>query len=222
LRYHFGWEGTDAMYKTPIGELEVRTSLMGKPNLLNIGAAIGVAVSLGVPSDAVVRGIEQLPRVPGRFEPVSAGQPFRIIVDYAHTDDALEKVLLSAREITSGRLILVFGCGGERDRSKRPAMGAIAVHNSDYAIVTSDNPRGEDPVAIIREIEQGMDGVEHSVIVDRRAAIRSALSQAKQGDTVLIAGKGHETYQTIGTVSHPFDDRLVAKELLDELNTRRN
>ena len=222
LRYHFGWEGTEAMYKTPVGELQVRTSLMGKPNLLNIGAAIGVAVAFGLPSDAIVRGIEQLPRVPGRFEPVSAGQPFRIIVDYAHTDDALEKVLLSAREITSGRLILVFGCGGERDRSKRSAMGAIAVRNSDYAIVTSDNPRGEDPAAIIREIEQGMDGVEHSVIVDRRAAIRSALSQAKQGDTVLIAGKGHETYQTIGTVSHPFDDRLVAKELLDELNTRRN
>jgi UDP-N-acetylmuramoyl-L-alanyl-D-glutamate--2,6-diaminopimelate ligase len=222
LRYHFGWEGTGAMYKTPIGELEVRTSLMGKPNLLNIGAAIGVAVALGLPSDAIVRGIEQLPRVPGRFEPVSAGQPFRIIVDYAHTDDALEKVLLSAREITSGRLILVFGCGGERDRSKRPAMGAIAVRNSDYAIVTSDNPRGEDPVAIIREIEEGMDGVAHSVIVDRRAAIGSALSQAKQGDTVLIAGKGHETYQTIGTVSHPFDDRLVAKELLDEFNTGRS
>jgi UDP-N-acetylmuramoyl-L-alanyl-D-glutamate--2,6-diaminopimelate ligase len=160
--------------------------------------------------------------VPGRFEPVNAGQPFRIIVDYAHTDDALEKVLLSAREITSGRLILVFGCGGERDRSKRPAMGAVAVRNSDYAIVTSDNPRGEDPFAIMREIEEGMNGRQHSVIVDRRGAIRTALSQAKEGDTVLIAGKGHETYQTIGTVSHPFDDRVVAKELLDELNTGRN
>ena len=127
LRYQFGWEGTDAMYKTPIGELEVRTSLMGKPNLFNIGAAIGVAVALGVPPDAIARGIEQLRNVPGRFEPVSAGQPFRVIVDYAHTDDALEKVLKSAREITTGRVIVVFGCGGDRDRSKRPVMGAVAV-----------------------------------------------------------------------------------------------
>src|SRR5215467_12709441 len=179
-RYRFGWEGTDAMYKTPVGDLEVRTSLMGKPNLLNIGAAIGVGIALDVPSDAIMRGIEQLSNVPGRFEPVSAGQSFRIIVDYAHTDDALERVLLSAREITSGRLILVFGCGGERDRSKRPAMGEIAVRNSDYAIVTSDNPRGEDPTAIIREIEHGMDSVAQYAIVDRREAIRAALYQAKQ------------------------------------------
>ena len=222
LRYQFGWEGTDAMYKTPIGELQVRTSLMGKPNLLNIGAAIGVAIALGVPPDAIARGIEQLHNVPGRFEPVSAGQPFRIIVDYAHTDDALEKVLQSAREITTGRLILVFGCGGDRDRSKRAVMGAVAVRNSDYAIVTSDNPRSEDPAAIIQEIEQGMSGIEHAAVVDRRDAMRLALSRAKKGDTVLIAGKGHENYQTIGTVSHPFDDRLVAKELLDELNAGRN
>jgi UDP-N-acetylmuramoyl-L-alanyl-D-glutamate--2,6-diaminopimelate ligase len=210
------------MYKTPIGELQVQTSLMGKPNLLNIGAAIGVAIALGVPPDAIARGIGQLRNVPGRFEPVSAGQPFRIIVDYAHTDDALEKVLQSAREITTGRLILVFGCGGDRDRSKRDVMGAVAVRNSDYAIVTSDNPRSEDPAAIIQEIEQGMNGVEHAAVVDRRDAIRLALSRAKEGDTVLIAGKGHENYQTIGTLSHPFDDRLVAKELLDELNAGRN
>ncbi len=195
---------------------------MGKPNLLNIGAAIGVAIALGVPPDAIAHGIEQLRNVPGRFEPVSAGQPFRIIVDYAHTDDALEKVLQSAREITTGRVILVFGCGGDRDRSKRSLMGAVAVRNSDYAIVTSDNPRSEDPAAIIQEIEQGMKGVQHAAVVDRRDAIRVALSRAKKGDTVLIAGKGHENYQTIGTVSHPFDDRLVAKELLDELNAGRN
>ena len=135
---------------------------MGKPNLLNIGAAIGVAIALGVPRDAIARGIEQLHNVPGRFEPVSAGQPFRVIVDYAHTDDALEKVLQSAREITTGRLILVFGCGGDRDRSKRSVMGAVAARNSDYAIVTSDNPRSEDPAAIIQEIEQGMQGVQHA------------------------------------------------------------
>src|SRR2546422_5222341 len=136
LRHQFGWEGTEARYKTPIGELEVRTSLMGKPNLFNIGAAIGAGIAVGVPPDAISNGIEQLRNVPGRFEPVNAGQRFRVIVDYAHTDDALEKLLRSARDITTGRLILVFGCGGERDRSKRPAMGKVAARESDYAIVT--------------------------------------------------------------------------------------
>ena len=222
VRYEFGWDATDVMFKTPLGELEVRTALMGKANLFNIGAAIGVGVALGVPVDALVQGIQQLRRVPGRFEPVRAGQPFHVIVDYAHTDDALEKVLKSAREITGGRLIVVFGCGGERDRTKRPLMGEAAVRGSDYVIVTSDNPRGEDPNEIIKEIEAGMEGATYRVEPDRRAAIRAALFEAKEGDTVLIAGKGHETYQTIGTTSYPFDDRAVAKELLDELNAGRN
>jgi UDP-N-acetylmuramoyl-L-alanyl-D-glutamate--2,6-diaminopimelate ligase len=221
-RYQFGWDATQVMYKTPIGEVEVRTTLMGKANLFNIGAAIAVGIALGVSADAIAHGIEDLACVPGRFEPVIAGQPFHVIVDYAHTDDALEKVLKSAREITKGRLIVVFGCGGERDRTKRPVMGAVAARESDYAVITSDNPRSEDPAAIIQEIEAGMKGVEHRVEVDRREAIRLALSQAKQGDTVVIAGKGHETYQTIGTTTQPFDDRLVAKELLHELNARRN
>src|SRR4029077_7274848 len=153
-------------YKTPIGELEVRTSLMGKSNLLNIGAAIGAAVALGIPADAVTQGIANLQNVPGRFEPVRAGQKFHVIVDYAHTDDALEKVLKSAREITAGRLIVVFGCGGERDRTKRPLMGEVAARESDYAIVTSDNPRGEDPLAIIKEIEEGMKGTNYRIEVD--------------------------------------------------------
>jgi UDP-N-acetylmuramoyl-L-alanyl-D-glutamate--2,6-diaminopimelate ligase len=222
FRYEFGWEATDAMFRTPIGEVKVHTSLMGRTNLFNIGAAIGVAVGLGLPLDAVARGIEELRNVPGRFEPVSAGQPFRVIVDYAHTDDALGKVLNSAREITTGRLIVVFGCGGERDRTKRPLMGEAAARASDYAIVTSDNPRSEDPMAIINEIEQGMQGASYRIEVDRRKAIHIALAEAREGDTVLIAGKGHETYQTIGTTVYPFDDRLVAKELLHELNARRN
>jgi UDP-N-acetylmuramoyl-L-alanyl-D-glutamate--2,6-diaminopimelate ligase len=222
VRYQFGWEATDVMFKTPIGELTVRTYLMGKANLFNIGAAIGVGVALDIPPDVITRGIEGLRHVPGRFELVNAGQPFRVIVDYAHTDDALEKVLKSARQITSGRLIVVFGCGGERDRTKRPVMGEVAARESDYAIVTSDNPRSEDPIAIIKEIEEGMKGSDYRVEVDRRRAIRLALAEAKEGDTVLIAGKGHETYQTIGTTVHPFDDRAVAKELLHELNIGRN
>jgi UDP-N-acetylmuramoyl-L-alanyl-D-glutamate--2,6-diaminopimelate ligase len=222
LSHQFAWEGTNAQYKTPLGELSVKTSLMGKPNLLNIGAAIGVGVALGVPADAISRGIQQLPNVPGRFEQVNEGQPFRVIVDYAHTDDALQKLMRSARDITTGRLIVVFGCGGERDRTKRPAMGDIAAHESDYAIVTSDNPRGEDPMAIIREIETGMVNAQYRVIVDRREAIRAAMSEARKGDTVVIAGKGHEAYQTIGTASYAFDDRVVARELLHELVTGRN
>ena len=135
---------------------------------------------------------------------------------------ALEKLLRSARDITSGKLILVFGCGGERDRTKRPAMGKVAALESDYSILTSDNPRGEDPTEIIQEIEKGMPGGRHDVIMDRREAIRAALLEAKEGDTVVIAGKGHETYQTIGTTSHPFDDRVVARELLHELVAGRN
>jgi UDP-N-acetylmuramoyl-L-alanyl-D-glutamate--2,6-diaminopimelate ligase len=222
VEHHFGWEVTDVMFKTPIGELKVRTSLMGKPNLYNIGAAIGVGIALDLPSSAIVRGIQDLRCVPGRFETVAGGQAFRVIVDYAHTDDALEKVLQSAREITSGRLIVVFGCGGDRDRTKRPLMGRAAANGSDYAIVTSDNPRGEDPLAIIKEIEEGMKGMDYRVEPDRREAIRIALAQAKTGDTVVIAGKGHESYQTIGTTTFPFDDRTVAKELLDELDVARN
>ena len=222
LHHHFGWEGTVVTYETPAGKLELRTSLMGKPNLYNIGAAIGVAIALGISADAIQRGIQQLANVPGRFELVNSGQNFRVIVDYAHTDDALEKVLNSAREITTGRLIVVFGCGGERDRTKRPAMGAIAAHGADYAVVTSDNPRSEDPMAIIAEIEKGMEGGHYLVIPDRREAIRAALAEARKGDTVVIAGKGHETYQTIGMESHPFDDRVVARELLDELVAGRN
>jgi len=220
--YHFGWDGTDATYKTPLGELEVHTSLMGKPNLYNIGASIGVAVGLDIPTGAVQSGLQRLRNVPGRFELVSAGQLFRVIVDYAHTDDALEKVLRSAREITSGRVIVVFGCGGERDRTKRPVMGEVATRESDYAVVTSDNPRGEDAMEIIREIEGGMKGARYRVVADRREAIRTALGEAQKGDTVVIAGKGHETYQTIGDRSYAFDDRVVARELLDELISGRH
>jgi UDP-N-acetylmuramoyl-L-alanyl-D-glutamate--2,6-diaminopimelate ligase len=215
--YQFGSEGTHATYRVFSAEIEIDTSLMGKPNLYNIGAALGTAVALGISQDAMVRGIRNLANVPGRFEAVIAGQRFRVIVDYAHTDDALEKVLNSAREITPGKLIVVFGCGGDRDRSKRPAMGKVAAHGSDFVVVTSDNPRTEDPMAIIGEIEKGLKGAHYAVIPDRRAAIRKALTEAKPDDTVLIAGKGHETYQTIGTTSFPFDDRVVARELLDEL-----
>jgi UDP-N-acetylmuramoyl-L-alanyl-D-glutamate--2,6-diaminopimelate ligase len=223
--FKLGWSGIDARFQTPAGEFDVHSALMGKPNLYNISAAIGVALGLGVPLDSIRTGIEQLPVVPGRFEKIPTTQPFRVVVDYAHTDDALEKVLEAAREITPGRVIVVFGCAGERDRTKRPLMGNAAARLSDLAILTSDNPRGEDPMAIIREVEVGLQsvsGANYRSFVDRREAIRFALSSASNDDTVILAGKGHETYQVIGNQTFDFDDRVVVRELLDELAAGRN
>jgi UDP-N-acetylmuramoyl-L-alanyl-D-glutamate--2,6-diaminopimelate ligase len=220
--------GGQVTFTTPIGRLLLQPSLVGKPNLYNIGAAIGAAIGLGLPGEAVKDGVERLKGVPGRFELLRAGQPFRIIVDYAHTDDALSRVLQAAREITRGRLLVVFGCGGDRDRTKRPLMGEVAVKGSDFAVVTSDNPRTEDPLSIIDEVEVGIrraggvEGKNYQVVADRREAIRYALGLAREGDTVLLAGKGHEAYQIIGNESFPFDDRAVARELLDELAARRS
>jgi UDP-N-acetylmuramoyl-L-alanyl-D-glutamate--2,6-diaminopimelate ligase len=216
------------VFTTPLGPLHLQSSLVGKPNLYNIGAAIGTAIGLGLSSEAIREGVEQLAGVPGRFELVRAGQPFRVIVDFAHTDDALTRVLGSAREITRGRLLVLFGCGGDRDKTKRPLMGEAAVKGSDFAVVTSDNPRTEDPLAIIDEVEAGVrraggiEGRNYQIVADRREAIRYVLGLAQPGDTVLLAGKGHETYQIIGNTSFPFDDRVVARELLDEVAARRS
>jgi UDP-N-acetylmuramoyl-L-alanyl-D-glutamate--2,6-diaminopimelate ligase len=227
VSHRFGWEGTEAVFETPAGIIAVSSRLMGTPNLYNMGAAIGVAVGLGIPADAIRRGLNSLPNVPGRFELVTAGQDFRVIVDYAHTDDALDKLLKSAREITSGQLIVVFGCGGDRDRSKRPVMGEVAALGADRVVVTSDNPRSEDPLSIIHDIENGLQraGLKPSgylVIPDRRQAIRAAIADARGGDTVVIAGKGHETYQQIGNDTFPFDDKAVAREIIHELDAGRN
>jgi UDP-N-acetylmuramoyl-L-alanyl-D-glutamate--2,6-diaminopimelate ligase len=223
--YKLGWSGIDARFQTPAGDFDIHSALMGKPNLYNISAAIGVALGLELPVDSIRTGIEQLPVVPGRFEKIATAQPFRVVVDYAHTDDALEKVLEAAREITPGRVIVVFGCAGERDRTKRPLMGNAAARLSDLAVLTSDNPRGEDPMSIIREVEAGLQsvaGANYRSFVDRREAIRFALSSASNDDTVILAGKGHETYQVIGNQTFDFDDRVVVRELLDELAAGRN
>jgi UDP-N-acetylmuramoyl-L-alanyl-D-glutamate--2,6-diaminopimelate ligase len=159
--------------------------------------------------------------VPGRFELVEAGQNFTIVVDYAHTEDALVRLLTAAQALRTGRLITVFGCGGDRDRSKRPKMGRAAVQYSDVVVLTSDNPRTEDPAAILREVEFGVKEalldrtqVQYRMIADRRAAIEAAIREAKAGDMVLIAGKGHEDYQILGTTKHHFDDREVAREII--------
>jgi UDP-N-acetylmuramoyl-L-alanyl-D-glutamate--2,6-diaminopimelate ligase len=218
----------EALFKTPVGELHVKPKLIGRPNLYNISAAIGVGIGFGLPESAIERGIAALSNVPGRFQPIEAGQPFRVIVDYAHTDDALENVLKTARDAASGRVIVVFGCGGERDRTKRAPMGEVAARFGDFAVVTSDNPRGEEPLAIIHEVEFGLRHAgasaekDYVLIADRREAIRYALKYAESGDIVVVAGKGHEPYQVIGNQTLSFDDRVVVRELLDELNAGRN
>jgi len=186
---------------------------MGRYNAANAAAAFGAARALGIDERAIVRGLASLAGVPGRLERVVAGQPFEVVVDYAHTPDALARALAACREHARGRVLLVFGCGGERDRGKRPLMGRIAGEASDLAWVTNDNPRGEDPAAIAAEITAGSPRP-LPVLLDRRAAIAAALEAARPEDIVLIAGKGHETTQTLGKQVLPFDDRAVAAELL--------
>ncbi len=220
----FDERGTDAGFETPRGRLRIRSSLLGRPNLYNLALALGIGIALEVPTESIIAGVEALRCVPGRFELIDCGQPFRVIVDYAHTDHALENLLDAARQITPSRLIVVFGCGGDRDRTKRSRMGAVAGRLSDFVVVTSDNPRSEDPAEVIRMVEDGLrDGGSRWVShVDRRDAIRAAIEMARDEDTVVIAGKGHEDYQLIGDARIPFDDRVIAREFLDELNARRD
>jgi UDP-N-acetylmuramoyl-L-alanyl-D-glutamate--2,6-diaminopimelate ligase len=198
------------------GVLGIKTRLRGRFNVENILGAIAAGRLLGIDDATIVAGIEQLKGVPGRFEAVEEGQPFTVLVDYAHTPEALENVLRAARGVDTGRLICVFGCGGDRDRGKRPVMGRIAGELADLAIVTSDNPRSEDPRAIIDEIVAGAEG-EVEIEPDRREAIARAVEEAEPGDVVLIAGKGHEQGQQFRDRTVPFDDREVAREALRRL-----
>ena len=202
-------------------ELAATLPLPGRFNVENALCAAGVAITLGIELPDALGALADADRVPGRFEPVDEGQPFLVLVDYAHTPDSLENVLASARQITpDGRLICVFGCGGDRDRDKRPQMGAITASLADVAIVTSDNPRSEDPAAIVAQVREGMDGgkAEIEVEVDREAAIALALRNARAGDTVVIAGKGHEQGQEFKHGRKiAFDDREVAREQLRAL-----
>jgi len=195
--------------------LDAELKLRGRFNVENALGAAAAARALGVDEDAIRAGIESVDGVPGRLELVDEGQPFAVIVDYAHKPASLERVLEEARGLAPGRVICVFGCGGDRDREKRPVMGRIAATLADVAIVTSDNPRSEDPQAIIDEIVSGVSGLE--VEPDRRAAIARAVELGREGDVVLIAGKGHEQGQEIAGVTYPFDDREVARELLRAL-----
>ncbi len=211
--------GIRARLETPLGEIEMASSLVGRPNLMNILAATATAIGIGIPKETIVGGIQALTAVPGRFERIDAGQPFLVVVDYAHTDDALRNLLTVARELVKNRLLVVFGCGGERDRTKRPLMGEVAGSLADVAYLTSDNPRGEDPLAILNDVMVGLQrtGKPYQVDPDREAAIRKALGDAREGDGVVIAGKGHETYQILKDRTIPFDDREVAQRVLLEL-----
>jgi UDP-N-acetylmuramoyl-L-alanyl-D-glutamate--2,6-diaminopimelate ligase len=223
----FSLDGLTFDVRTPRGTLHVRSKLVGRPNVYNILAAAATATALDVPFDAIERGLRNLDGVPGRFEVVSSStDEVTVVVDYAHTDDALRNLLETARPLARGRVITVFGAGGDRDRTKRPLMGAVAGRLSDVIVVTSDNPRSEDPNRIIEEIQRGItpdtrkDSSQRLLtIVDRRAAIAKAIELARAGDLVLIAGKGHEKYQVIGDKTLPFDDVAVAREALTKRRT---
>jgi UDP-N-acetylmuramoyl-L-alanyl-D-glutamate--2,6-diaminopimelate ligase len=212
-------DGIRMRVRTPKGELSLRSPLIGEHNVMNLLGAIATGLALGLAPDAIAAALAPVSAVPGRFEQVRAGQPFLVVVDYAHTPDALERVLETARKITPGRLGVVFGCGGDRDRGKRPIMGGIAARLADRLWATSDNPRSERPEAILDEVAAGVSRVPGAPDrcvrePDRRRAIAGALGWAQPGDTVVIAGKGHETYQIVGADVLPFDDRAVAREIL--------
>jgi UDP-N-acetylmuramoyl-L-alanyl-D-glutamate--2,6-diaminopimelate ligase len=208
--------GIQATLTTPAGTMEIQAPLIGEYNLSNIMAATAVGIALGITPEAIGQGIEDLSQVPGRMERIGTGTPW-ILVDYAHTPDALEKTLKEIKRLATGKVLVVFGCGGDRDKSKRAPMGRIAAQWSDLAIITSDNPRTEEPLKIIGEIEKGAGEVRsqnYRVIPDRREAIKQAVALAGPHDIVLITGKGHEDYQIIGEERFPFDDREEARKAL--------
>jgi UDP-N-acetylmuramoyl-L-alanyl-D-glutamate--2,6-diaminopimelate ligase len=208
--------------ETPAGSARVTSKLAGEVNILNLLAAFTAAHARGIPFATLVESVPHLKPVPGRFQPVDAGQPFTVIVDYAHTDDALRNLIALARQMTAqsgARVITLFGCGGDRDRTKRPKMGQAAGAGSDFVVATSDNPRSENPAAILAEIEPGLkaSGVRYSIEPDRATAICAALRFAKPGDVVLLAGKGHEKEQILAGRTIPFDDAQIALSALKEL-----
>jgi UDP-N-acetylmuramoyl-L-alanyl-D-glutamate--2,6-diaminopimelate ligase len=223
-RVRLSLAGTTFTAATPSGSFAVESRLVGEHNVYNLLGAIGVALHSGATSDQVCEAAAQITNVPGRFERVSSGQDFTVVVDYAHTEDALLRLLTAAQTLKTGRIITVFGCGGDRDRGKRPKMGRAAVEYSDVVILTSDNPRTEDPMAILHEVEIGVrdalalrNHVQYRMVPDRREAIGAAIHEARRDDMVLIAGKGHEDYQIIGTKKFHFDDREVAREAIQQL-----
>ena len=217
-------EGSRFVVETPERKFAVRLPLIGRHNIYNALAAVGAGLALKVDVVKLQAALNAMRPVPGRLEAVPCGQPFGVFVDYAHTDDALRNVLTTLREVTKGRVLLAFGCGGNRDAGKRAKMGRVAAELADFTIITSDNPRKEDRARIAAQIEEGYRAVREeacSVELDRRHAIQQILGKAEPGDTVLIAGKGHETFQEFEDTVVPFDDRLHAQEVLEELGFHR-
>jgi UDP-N-acetylmuramoyl-L-alanyl-D-glutamate--2,6-diaminopimelate ligase len=222
--------GTRARFQLPSGELEVEAALVGDFNLENLLVACGIAAALEIPMDAIAEGVRHCPQVPGRMEVVARHSDApTVIVDYAHTPDAVEKLLDAVRPLAHGRLITVFGCGGDRDRAKRPLMAQAVAKSSDRIVATSDNPRTENPAQILEDVEAGLSGRDrvgadeldshdsaYALTLDRREAIDLAISIARPEDTVVLAGKGHEDYQIVGTQKLPFDDREEAGRALAE------
>jgi UDP-N-acetylmuramoyl-L-alanyl-D-glutamate--2,6-diaminopimelate ligase len=216
------FEGLEFDARTPKGDVHVKSTLVGRPNVSNILAAVAVATALEVPIAAIENGLASLRGVPGRFEVVSsADDDVTVVIDYAHTDDALKNLLETARPLARRRVITVFGCGGDRDRTKRPLMGAVAAKLSDVVVLTSDNPRTEDPTRIVEEIKRGIPaasnrGAATFTIIDRKEAIQFAIKKAEPGDLVLLAGKGHEQSQTSGSHERPFDEAAIARAALEQ------
>jgi UDP-N-acetylmuramoyl-L-alanyl-D-glutamate--2,6-diaminopimelate ligase len=216
-KFSLSFHGLEFTAQTPAGPVEVRSALVGRINVYNILAAIGAALALDIPIPAIEAGIRNLELVPGRFQRIDEGQPFLVVVDYAHADDALRNLISTARELNpAGRVITLFGAGGERDRSTRPPMGEAAGSLSDLVILTSDNPRSEDPLRIINDVVVGLQKVNGNYLVepDRDVALAMAIDEAKPGDIVLLAGKGHENYQILRDRTYEFDDREKAREIL--------
>lgn len=217
-KYSFQEDGIQMRVKFPAGTMTLISPLLGRPNVYNILAAVATAIFLNVPLPQIKEGVQALKGIPGRFQRVENNRDLKIFVDYAHTDDALKNLLETANDLNPRRTIVVFGAGGDRDKSKRPRMGEVAGRLADWSIITSDNPRSEDPLAIISEIERGIQKTGHNhyeIIPDRREAIAKALEIGKKDDCILIAGKGHENYQIIKETVTSFDDVLVVRELLE-------
>ena len=227
--FELALSGLSFVANTPSGRIQVRSKLVGRPNVYNLLAAVATASALDVPVRAIEDGLAALPGVPGRFQVVSsAGDDISVVVDYAHTDDALKNLLETARALSKGRMLTVFGAGGDRDRTKRPLMGAVAGRLSDVVVITSDNPRSEDPARILEEVQRGVPGgraqgkgPEVLAIVDRGEAIAKAIDIARAGDLVIVAGKGHEKTQVIGDRELPFDDVNVSQAALAKRRTRQ-
>jgi UDP-N-acetylmuramoyl-L-alanyl-D-glutamate--2,6-diaminopimelate ligase len=219
LRSELDAMGIRADLQTPRGVLSIQSPLLGSYNLENLLAAVAGGEALSLPPEALVQGIAERPPLPGRLEPIECGQPFPVLLDYAHTDAALRAALRSLKEFSGRKVLLVFGCGGDRDTGKRVLMGRVAGELADFSIITSDNPRGEDPLAIIASIEEGVKesgSSEYRILPDRREAIRKAVGQAEADWAILLAGKGHEEVQIVGDQELPFSDRQEMKRALEE------